>query len=111
MGSNVTLRCADNVTDLEWNELIFIVWNISIQGKKCWLGLSPKLDNTCNDGKTLFNTSDGVNLFIPKITMEDEGSYLCDLSYIGGSNSVNISVSGEYKHKLLLRNCKNCENL
>ncbi|XP_067265848.1 cell surface glycoprotein CD200 receptor 1 isoform X2 [Chanodichthys erythropterus] len=91
--SDVTLWCADNVTDVKWNELIFIVWNISMQGKKCYLGLSPKLDDTCNDGKNLSHTSNGVSLFIPKISVEDEGFYLCDLSYKGGSKSVNISVS------------------
>ncbi|XP_067266244.1 uncharacterized protein [Chanodichthys erythropterus] len=92
-GSDVNLWCADNVTDVKWNELIFIVWNISMQGKQCYLGLSPKLDDTCNDGKNLSHTSNGVSLFIPKISMEDEGLYLCDLAYKGGSKSVNISVS------------------
>ncbi|XDV30878.1 hypothetical protein PO909_033708, partial [Leuciscus waleckii] len=92
-GSDATLWCANNVTDVKWNELIFIVWNISMQGRKCYLGLSPKLDNTCNDGKRLYNTSKGVSLFIPKISMEDEGSYSCDLSIKGGSRAVNVSVS------------------
>ncbi|XP_077072872.1 cell surface glycoprotein CD200 receptor 1 isoform X2 [Siphateles boraxobius] len=92
-GSNVTLWCDNSVTDVKWNELIFIVWNISMQGRKCYLGLSPKLDDTCNDGKSLFNTSNGVSLFIPKISMEDEGIYSCDLSYKAGSIAVNASVS------------------
>ncbi|CAM4605794.1 unnamed protein product [Leuciscus chuanchicus] len=92
-GSDATLWCANNVTDVKWNELIYIVWNISMQGRKCYLGLSPKLHNTCNDGKRLYNTSKGVSLFIPKISMEDEGSYFCDLSIKGGSRAVNVSVS------------------
>ncbi|XP_073702494.1 cell surface glycoprotein CD200 receptor 1-A [Garra rufa] len=91
-GTNVTLRCG-NVTDVKWSELIYIVWNISLQGKKCWLGLSPKMDGTCKDGKRLFNTSDGVSLFIPNISIEDEGFYSCDASYKGGSYMVNVSVS------------------
>ncbi|ROL43803.1 Cell surface glycoprotein CD200 receptor 1-A [Anabarilius grahami] len=92
-GSDVTLWCADNVTDVKWNELIFILWNISMQGKKCYLGLSSELgpNNTCKDGKRLNHTS--FSLFIPKISMQDEGFYLCDLSYKGGSKTVNISVS------------------
>ncbi|XP_073701103.1 uncharacterized protein [Garra rufa] len=90
-GTNVTLQCG-NVTDVKWSELIYIVWNISLQGKKCWLGLTPKMDGTCKDGKRLFNTSDGVSLFIPNISIEDEGSYSCDASYKGGSYMVNVSV-------------------
>jgi len=96
----VSLWCADNVTDVKWNELIFIVWNISMQGKKCYLGSETKLDNTCNDGKRLYNTSNGVSLFIPNISMEDEGFYYCDLSIKGGGKSVNVSVSGEYNFQL-----------
>ncbi|KAG1945491.1 hypothetical protein F2P79_014095 [Pimephales promelas] len=30
-GSDVSLWCADNVTDVKWNELQFIVWNIIIR--------------------------------------------------------------------------------
>lgn len=72
-----------------------------MQGRKCLLGLSPKLDDTCNDGKRLYNTSNGVSLFIPKISIKDEGFYSCDLSIKGGSTAVNVSVSGEFNFKLL----------
>ncbi len=102
-GSDVTLQCG-NATDIKWNELIYIIWNISHQGRKCWLGsngLSPKLYNTCNDGKMLQNTSDGVSLVIPKISIQDEGFYSCDVSYKAGSYILNVSVSGEYKHNFL----------
>ncbi|XP_052422049.1 cell surface glycoprotein CD200 receptor 1-A isoform X2 [Carassius gibelio] len=91
-GSSVTLQCG-NVTDIKWNELIYIVWNISLQGRTCWLGLAPELDDTCKDGKRLLNTSDGVYLVIPRISREDEGFYSCDLSYKTGSYAVNVSVS------------------
>ncbi|XP_016385162.1 cell surface glycoprotein CD200 receptor 1-A-like [Sinocyclocheilus rhinocerous] len=91
-GSDVTLRC-DNLTVVKWNELIYIIWNISQQDRTCWLGLSPKLDDTCNDGKKLYNTSDGVSLVIPKISIEDEGFYFCDVSYKGGSSALNVTVS------------------
>ncbi|XP_026104311.1 uncharacterized protein LOC113075869 isoform X2 [Carassius auratus] len=91
-GSDVTLRCG-NLTSVKWNELIYIIWNISLQDKKCRVGVSPKLDDTCNDGKKLENTADGVSLFIPKISVEDEGLYFCDLSYKDGSYALNVSVS------------------
>ncbi|XP_059417309.1 uncharacterized protein LOC132152573 [Carassius carassius] len=91
-GSDVTLRCG-NLTAAKWNELIYIIWNISLQDRKCRVGVSPKLDDTCNDGKKLENTSDGVSLFIPKISVEDEGLYFCDLSYKGGSYALNVTVS------------------
>ncbi|XP_016377671.1 uncharacterized protein LOC107715917 [Sinocyclocheilus rhinocerous] len=91
-GSDVILQCG-NATDINWNELIYIVWNISLQDRKCWLGLSPKLDDKCKDGKRLYNTSDGVYLVIPKISIEDEGFYSCDVSYKAGSYLANVSVS------------------
>ncbi|XP_042586796.1 uncharacterized protein si:ch211-214p13.9 isoform X2 [Cyprinus carpio] len=91
-GSDVILQCG-NATVIRWNELIYIVWNISLEGRKCWLGLSPKLDDTCKDRKRLLNTSDGVSLVIPKISTRDEGFYSCDVSYKAGSYAVNVSVS------------------
>ncbi len=99
----MTLRCG-NATDIKWKELIYTVWNISLQGRKCWLGfngLLSKLDGTCNDGKRLNNISDEVFLDIPKISIQDEGFYSCDVSYKTGGYAVNVSVSGEYKHNLL----------
>ncbi|XP_043085555.1 cell surface glycoprotein CD200 receptor 1-A isoform X2 [Puntigrus tetrazona] len=92
LGSDVTLWCG-NTTDIKWSEMIYIVWNISLQDRKCWLGLSPKLDNNCKDGKRLYNTSNAVSLLIPNITIQDEGFYYCDVSYKGGSYAVNVSVS------------------
>ncbi len=99
----MTLRCG-NATDIKWKEFIYIVWNISLQGRKCWLGfngLSSKLDDTCNDGKRLYNISDEVSLVIPKISIQDEGFYSCDVSFKAGGYVVHVSVSGEYKHNLL----------
>ncbi|XP_043085470.1 uncharacterized protein LOC122332243 isoform X3 [Puntigrus tetrazona] len=93
LGSDVTLWCG-NTTDIKWSEMIYIVWNISLQDRKCWLGLSPMLDDTCEDGKRLYNdTSNAVSLLIPNITIQDEGFYYCDVSYKGGSYAVNVSVS------------------
>lgn len=92
-GSDVNLKC--DSLKIQWNELIYIIWNISLQSKKCWLGIESSIQNsTCNDGKKLLNSSDGIYLFIPKISKEDEGSYLCDVSYRGGSygQKVNLSV-------------------
>ncbi|XP_065149043.1 cell surface glycoprotein CD200 receptor 1-A isoform X2 [Paramisgurnus dabryanus] len=91
-GSNVTLKC--DSTEIKWNELLYIVWNI----RTCWIGsdfLNKTIQNFCNDGKMLLNSSDGFSLFIPKISKKDEGSYLCDVSYKGGSfrKKINISVS------------------
>lgn len=93
-GSNVTLWCG-NVTKFKWDDLIFVVWNISTKAKKCYIGLSPTPDNTCKDGKRLHNSTIEFynSLFIPNISMQDEGFYTCDLSYKGGSYSLNISVN------------------
>ncbi|TRY86700.1 hypothetical protein DNTS_028783, partial [Danionella cerebrum] len=88
-GTDATLLCD---TKLNWDEFIFVVWNIRTQGKTCYYGLSKMLENTCNDGKKLLNSTEGISLYIPKISMKDEGSYSCDLSYKGGSYGVNVSV-------------------
>ncbi|XP_057192156.1 uncharacterized protein LOC130555726 isoform X2 [Triplophysa rosa] len=93
-GSDVILKC--DSPKVKWNELLYLIWNISLQSKKCWLGIDSSIQNsTCNDGKKLLNSSDGISLFIPKISKEDEGSYLCDLSYKGGGygQKVNLSVN------------------
>nr|XP_055071169.1 uncharacterized protein LOC129451760 [Misgurnus anguillicaudatus] len=95
-GSNVTLKC-DN-TEIKWNELLYIIWNISLQSRKCWIGfelLNKNIQNSCNDGKMLLNSSDGFSFFISKISKKDEGSYLCDVSYKGGGykQKINITVS------------------
>ncbi|XP_065149411.1 cell surface glycoprotein CD200 receptor 2-like [Paramisgurnus dabryanus] len=95
-GSNVTLKCGS--TKIKWNELLYTVWNISLQSRKCWIGsefLNKTIQNYCNDGKTLLNSSDEFSLLIPTISKKDEGSYLCDVSYKGGSfrKKINISVS------------------
>ncbi|XP_056611359.1 uncharacterized protein LOC130427739 [Triplophysa dalaica] len=92
-GSDVILKC--DSPKVNWNEIIYIIWNISLQSKKCWLGIESSIINsTCNDGKKLLNSSDGIYLLIPKISKEDEGSYLCNLSYNGGGygQMVNLSV-------------------
>ncbi|XP_073768591.1 uncharacterized protein isoform X3 [Danio rerio] len=91
--SDVTLWCG-KVTKFKWDDLIYIVWSVSTQSNKCYIGLSPKPYDTCKDGKKLHNSTDGVSLSIPNISMQDEGFYICDLSYEGVTyNSLNISVS------------------
>lgn len=97
-GSNVTLKC--DSTEIKWNELIYIIWNISLQSRKCWIGLSKypniTIQNFCNDGKMLLNSSDGFSVFIPNISKKDEGSYLCEASYKGGGYRQNANISGKY---------------
>ncbi|XP_056321142.1 cell surface glycoprotein CD200 receptor 1-A isoform X2 [Danio aesculapii] len=91
-GSDVILWCG-NVTKFKWDDLVFVVWNISTKAKKCYIGLFATADDTCKDGKSMHNSTDGVSLSISNILMQDEGFYTCDLSYKGGSFSLNISVS------------------
>ncbi|XP_073711075.1 cell surface glycoprotein CD200 receptor 1-A [Misgurnus anguillicaudatus] len=93
-GSNVTLKC-DN-TEIKWNELLYIIWKISLQSRECWLGFAlpnKTIQNTCNDGKMLLNSSDGFSVFVPNISKKDEGSYLCEVSYKGGGYRQNINIT------------------
>ncbi|XP_051564512.1 cell surface glycoprotein CD200 receptor 1-A isoform X2 [Myxocyprinus asiaticus] len=91
-GNNVTLKCGD--AKVKWNELIFITWNLSLQSRKCFVGmLLSKPESTCNDGKMLLNSSNRVSLFIPKISKDDEGSYSCDISYSAGTYAETVNVS------------------
>ncbi|XP_051997969.1 uncharacterized protein si:ch211-214p13.9 isoform X2 [Xyrauchen texanus] len=90
-GSNVTLKCGD--AKVKWNELIFITWNLSMQGRKCFVGMLSKPESNCNDGKMILNSSNRIDLFIPKISKGDEGSYSCDISYSAGTYAETVNVS------------------
>ncbi|XP_051566510.1 cell surface glycoprotein CD200 receptor 1-A-like [Myxocyprinus asiaticus] len=91
-GRNVNLTCGNS--EVKWNELIYITWNISLKSRKCFIGMVPsKLESICNDGKMHLIHSNGVSLFIPNISKEDEGFYSCDISYREGTYAQTVKVS------------------
>ncbi|XP_052003906.1 cell surface glycoprotein CD200 receptor 1-A-like [Xyrauchen texanus] len=91
-GHNVNLTCGNS--EVKWNELIYITWNISLKSRKCFIGMEPsRLESSCNDGKMHLKHSNGVSLFIYNISKEDEGFYSCDISYREGTYAQTVNVS------------------
>ncbi|XP_054644251.1 cell surface glycoprotein CD200 receptor 1 isoform X2 [Dunckerocampus dactyliophorus] len=92
VGSDVKLKCSDK----SWQELIYVIWTVALIHKQCRIAnsISGGLQNNCNDGKTLRNTSMAQPyLHIPDFSSRDVGLYKCELVYSGGSTTCNISVS------------------
>ncbi|XP_041650219.1 cell surface glycoprotein CD200 receptor 1-like [Cheilinus undulatus] len=90
-GSDVNLTCSDRT----WNQMIFVSWEIMLRNRSCRVAFNSdgqSLD-TCNDGKTLRNTSSSQSyLHIPKFSNGDDGVYTCQSVYNGGFISAVISV-------------------
>ncbi|XP_061925030.1 cell surface glycoprotein CD200 receptor 1 isoform X1 [Entelurus aequoreus] len=92
VGSEVKLNCSDK----SWREMIYVIWNLELLHKQCKIAstVDGQPENTCNDGKTLRNTSQAQQyLHIPHFSSDDVGLYKCELAFNGGSKTCNISVS------------------
>lgn len=80
-----------------WNEIFYVIWNITVRGHSCRISSSndgQKSVNTCKDGKSLQNTSRvQPYLHIPNFSADDVGLYMCESPYNGGSENYNINVS------------------
>ncbi|KAF7709213.1 cell surface glycoprotein CD200 receptor 1-A isoform X2 [Silurus meridionalis] len=101
LGTTVSLNCTN--TKIAWQDLIFVIWKISLRDKNCTIAMAKNDSDhdTCQDGKRLNRTADGVyQLIIPHFSFKDEGNYTCDISYESGGWLENIIVSGFAKPKL-----------
>ncbi|XP_067115850.1 cell surface glycoprotein CD200 receptor 1-A [Osmerus mordax] len=94
VGSNVTLQCSNKT----WSEMIYTIWKIPTHEKissQCQISSTEDGQNmnTCNDGKTLCNTTNGESyLHIPEFSERDEGYYFCETVHKGGSYAAKIEV-------------------
>ncbi|RVE57882.1 hypothetical protein OJAV_G00203590 [Oryzias javanicus] len=93
IGTNVILMCSNKT----WNEILYVIWNITIRNHSCMISFSndgADSVNSCKDGKSLQNTSSAQPyLYIPNFSADDVGLYMCESPYNGGSENYNINVS------------------
>lgn len=76
---------------------MFVIWkiNFTAQPERCTIAfdVSAKSEDTCGDGKSLRNTSNGQSyLHIPNFSNKDVGIYQCESTYKGGNDIYNINV-------------------
>ncbi|XP_042263918.1 cell surface glycoprotein CD200 receptor 1-B-like [Thunnus maccoyii] len=90
LGSDVGLTCSNELR----SEVFFVLWKIELKYKECSIALSNdgQSKDSCNDGKSLRNTSTAPYLHIPNFSNDDVGVYLCDTVYTGGADTHMINV-------------------
>ncbi|XP_047225835.1 cell surface glycoprotein CD200 receptor 1-like isoform X1 [Girardinichthys multiradiatus] len=92
LGSNVDLYCSN----MTWTEIMFVIWNIELKHKTCRISFSDKDQSidSCNDGKSLRNTSAGQSyLHIPNFSADEVGDYRCESVYHGGNEYYTFEVA------------------
>ncbi|XP_076015234.1 cell surface glycoprotein CD200 receptor 1-A isoform X2 [Genypterus blacodes] len=92
LGSHVNLTCSNGT----WHEMNYIIWKIALKNRRCRLNSDAggPVQNSCNDGKSLQNTSSAQSyLHIPNISTDDEGVYKCEASHKGGGDAIEFRVS------------------
>lgn len=92
-GSDANLTCTDKM----WNETFYVIWKIKLINKtRCEINFDShgRNSDTCNDGKSLRNTSNSQPyLHIPKFSEDDVGIYTCEFAYRGGATNCEIHVN------------------
>lgn len=95
VGSDVNLTCSNKT----WSETMYVFWKINLKYKGCKIAFSNegRSEDSCNDGKSLRNTSRAQSyLRIPNFSNDDVGVYRCESVYIGGSEDyeINVAITG-----------------
>ncbi|XP_067459860.1 cell surface glycoprotein CD200 receptor 1 isoform X2 [Thunnus thynnus] len=90
LGSNVSLTCSNESA----SKIMYVLWNIKLKSGPCRIAHNNdgQSEDSCNDGKSLRNTSTTMYLHIPNFSNDDVGIYLCETVYTGGADNHNISV-------------------
>lgn len=99
LGENVDLRCSEKT----WTETMFVTWSINLKSRRCMIAHNSdgRNDDTCNDGKSLKNTSSAQSfLHIPSFSENDVGVYKCESIYNGGTDCYEIHVAITVKPRL-----------
>ncbi|KAM6934026.1 cell surface glycoprotein CD200 receptor 1-like [Xenentodon cancila] len=74
--------------------MMYVIWTIKVK-HACEISFANdgQSRNSCNDGKSLQNTSSAESyLHIPNFSADDVGVYRCEAVYRGGSEGYNIDV-------------------
>ncbi|XP_032424618.1 cell surface glycoprotein CD200 receptor 5-like [Xiphophorus hellerii] len=90
LGSDARLICSNRTQ----TKAIFVIWDIELKDKTCNISFSNEgLNiNTCNDGKSIQNSTDQSFLHIPNFSASDVGAYRCESAYTGGNENYKIAV-------------------
>ncbi|KAM7380374.1 hypothetical protein PAMP_003676 [Pampus punctatissimus] len=91
LGRDANLTCSDKT----WSVMIYAIWKIDLKYKQCKISRSSNAnEDTCNDGKSLHNTTRYQSyLHIPNFSNDDVGIYNCETAYRGGLDAYTIYVS------------------
>ncbi|XP_054871053.1 cell surface glycoprotein CD200 receptor 1-A isoform X2 [Amphiprion ocellaris] len=92
LGSDGNLTCSSK----PWNETLFVIWTLDLKYRKCRISFNNdgRSENSCNDGKSLRNTSSAQSyLHIPNFSADDIGLYKCESVYTGGNENYEILVA------------------
>ncbi|KAM7407245.1 hypothetical protein PAMA_003123 [Pampus argenteus] len=92
LGSDANLTCSNKT----WGEMLYVIWEIDLKHKSCKIsrGVEGGNENSCNDGKSLHNTTRYQSyLHIPNFSKDDVGVYSCESPYGGGLDEYAIHVS------------------
>lgn len=95
LGSDVNLTCSNEPR----SEVMFVLWKIELKYKECSIAHNNdgQSEDSCNDGKSLQNTSTALYLHIPNFSNDDVGVYLCETVYRGGADAhmINVDIAGK----------------
>ncbi|KAG9271696.1 hypothetical protein AMEX_G14650 [Astyanax mexicanus] len=99
VGTNITLLCTNK--KVAWDEMIYVIWKIYSQERNCTISMASNdaAYDDCNDGKWI-SESENYSLIFPHFSIQNEGHYICDMSYQVGGYMESILVSS-YVHPTL----------
>uniref|UniRef100_A0A3P9MTW5 Ig-like domain-containing protein n=1 Tax=Poecilia reticulata TaxID=8081 RepID=A0A3P9MTW5_POERE len=90
LGSDARLICSNS----NWTKAVFVIWNIELKHKTCKISFNHEGQSfdSCNDGKSIQNSTDQSFLHIPNFSVNDVGAYKCESTWTGGNENYNIKV-------------------
>nr|XP_023670244.1 cell surface glycoprotein CD200 receptor 2-like [Paramormyrops kingsleyae] len=89
-----------------WREMIYNIWKVKVKGKHCCMAfhINGSHYDTCENGMELRNGTSGESyLHIPQITLGNQGVYLCETAYWGGTYNAEITVSARVPPQIFSR--------
>ncbi|XP_048871803.1 cell surface glycoprotein CD200 receptor 2-like [Brienomyrus brachyistius] len=99
-GANIT--CSNKT----WREMIYSIWKVKLKGRLCSVAfhINGSRHDTCENGMELRNGTSGESyLHIPQFTLGNQGVYLCETAYWGGTYNAEITVSARVPPQIFSR--------
>ncbi|XP_048871772.1 cell surface glycoprotein CD200 receptor 1-like [Brienomyrus brachyistius] len=89
-----------------WREMIYSIWKVKLTGRLCCVAfhINGSRHDTCENGMELRNGTSGESyLHIPQFTLGNQGVYLCETAYWGGTYNAEITVSARVPPQIFSR--------